>query len=1360
MPITPAAAATAVQYSAASGGVVGFGNAGVPPPAQLALTAGEASATVGVQATGWSVGNIGTVPALWAVAATPGEVAFLSSSGTLAAGATVNIGPMAMLAGLKSIMLTSGTAGAIIIGSPAPLTGVAAPPPSPPTTATLSGATTAVAAAAQTYTVTLNAAADQTYTITWSVTGGTPASGTSTITSGNTSASVGVTFPSAGAASVDFTVSPSLTRAGRPITVTVSGAAPPPPPVAPSGAILLRPMSTWAGSQPWTTGHVFAPGEIASAETVGAAGATVQVDVRTRYADGSLRFAVLSGITTQADIPLLRNGTPASGTAVAEPTIAATVAFTSVVDAASATVAGGSFTADIATARTAGITAWDRTTARKVRQILGPVMSEFHYFVPTPDAHTHVWFYVRAYSSGAVEVETVVENGWLQVASPGRRTYDVTVTVGGTSRYTGTGLVHYHHTRWSRVDWVGTAPTALMAQSTAHLQTTGAVPSYATLTPASGAYTTRPEYGTKHASYTSAEALRPAPFALANIDPSLGSGGDTDMYGIVPGWAATYLVGQNPGAHLACLANGPAMGRFSVHYRDETDGRPHRGSVHTTLGLNNTTPGVNDVSGSNPTLTPAPAGGVNTPEWKYTHSPAAYFTAAILSGRWSMIEGVQFVAATGELTQSGNTGAFRGIGWWDQNRGQGWKFRDRVQAELVTASHLAGTALSAGADLNQRLEAVGRVEQVVNDWHDWYVSGSATGQQTSARGNVFGLPYQNADFQLTDANNNEGEHAYGGLMTAIYILCALYGFDAQPALAGTQRTRLQALAEHFGKWPIGMLGANPAQTTWNWRIATFVALGFGTPGATSAGGDASTTTYRATWDAQWSAMEANHPWVSGTWPVTAATNNLRKIEYDNVSALRMRELTSFGADTDVSTFFWAAHYAHKVADRASLAGADLAIGRLLGSGTWANGLGSLMLTRPEFAVQSDRVLPSWRPASGELVNLFATGALTNTFESQRPPIDVGPDASGYPFLIDAYSGAIWNPYYKAGAYRYGALVIHGGGHGNYFGNETVVLKVGNTLAFERLDTPTFPLTVGDSEWAEHADGRPYSAHTYDLLAIQPPSAGGGTLGSLIRPLSQAAGGGAWLVPAGAPASRNDALNVGRSHRFELATKAWSRFSTNTFNSGTLGGYPSGNLWEGPAGASVWDNTLQRWWITANGASGSDAFIYWLDTSGTYGRTAAANGGAAFTVDTVTMRLVETGGLRLLILGGLNPAGTAVKLVYLDLANIAAGYQGVTLGSSIAATYHVGFDWVPDISRLIVFSGANLSGCYEVQIPATLSDTWAVTPRTYPGGATMVAPSSSYAKKLNWIPEARCFLILPRAANGSACNVYAYTPVGA
>lgn len=134
MPITPAAAATAVQYSAASGGVVGFGNAGAPPAPtpQLLLTAGQASVTVGVQATGWSVSNTGTVSAAWAVAATPGEVAFASSSGTLAAGANVNIGPLALLAGLKSIVLTSATAGAIISGSPAPFTGVAAPPPPPP----------------------------------------------------------------------------------------------------------------------------------------------------------------------------------------------------------------------------------------------------------------------------------------------------------------------------------------------------------------------------------------------------------------------------------------------------------------------------------------------------------------------------------------------------------------------------------------------------------------------------------------------------------------------------------------------------------------------------------------------------------------------------------------------------------------------------------------------------------------------------------------------------------------------------------------------------------------------------------------------------------------------------------------------------------------------------------------------------------------------------------------------------------------------------------------------------------------------------------------------------------------------------
>lgn len=94
----------------------------------------------------------------------------------------------------------------------------------PPSTATLSGPTSATSGGAVTYTVTLDRAADQTYTITPTASdSGSVSAPTVTIPVGQSSATFGATWPAAGTdRTVDFTIGPALTRAGRPITVSVT----------------------------------------------------------------------------------------------------------------------------------------------------------------------------------------------------------------------------------------------------------------------------------------------------------------------------------------------------------------------------------------------------------------------------------------------------------------------------------------------------------------------------------------------------------------------------------------------------------------------------------------------------------------------------------------------------------------------------------------------------------------------------------------------------------------------------------------------------------------------------------------------------------------------------------------------------------------------------------------------------------------------------------------------------------------------------------------------------------------------------------------------------------------------------------
>jgi hypothetical protein len=1220
---------------------------------------------------------------------------------------------------------------------------------SPATTMfTLSGPTSGVNGSPSTFTVTPDGTMAATVVVTPAATnGGSVSPSTLTFAVDATAAQTfTVTRASDGTSVVSITNNGGLTNAGTPINFATAASSP-------SGVASFTIVSSTGA---FTLGQAFVQGDIPSGQPITSSMAQFQADIRTRWPDGSARFAVLSGIATATGAVTLRSGgTPYSGSNVVEPSTTAVVDFTSVVNSSGGSVAGGTLQASLATARTNGSMSWTRTTAHRVRQILGPVMSEFHYFCPTADAHTHVWFYVRAYVNGSVEVETVVENGWLQVASSDRRNYNVAVTIAGTSRYTGS-LVHYHHTRWSRVDWAGTDPAVVPKHDVAYLQRTNVVPTLAVSALASAAYSTRPENGTKHNAWTQALAEQPTPFSLANIDPALGSGGDTDMYGIVPGWGATYLAEGNAGAFWSCVANGRALGHFPIHYRDEVDGRPFRGSVYPTLGVNTSNSGLSETGGF-ALSTPTPSGGVPSPEWYYSHSPAAYFTAALLTGRWQFIEGCQFTVGTAEMQNGFVWGGYRVNGWWEQNRYLGWKMRDRVQAELLTPSEYAGSAVT-GADLSQRTEAVGRVTASVDMTYDYYVSGTSTSNPSRARGNAFGLPYQNADFDFYNTNN-DGEYGYGGLQNGIYTLGFLYAFDAEPSVTAATTTKLRGLAEHFGKFTCGLLGAQPSGSNWDWRVFGFVTQTFGTPGALTSGGDANEAvqTYRASWNANWTRITngvAPFNW-SGTPPQSLPSDNiLRKVRETGGTALTFSTLTTFPTDTDVVTLIWSANYMHKVANRATISGADTAIGRLIGSDTWIEGLSNIMLTRPEFAVKTDRYLPSWVPATvGAAVKLTTTNALDAV---DLEGVWSGDSAAHF----GDYSGGAYNRYWG----NFGAHVLHGGGH-SASNDNSVFLFDYNDLTFKRVGGPTQLGSDGAYETAiesgggsvsnpcEYTTGVPGSAHTYDCLMILPPSLGGGTKGSLLRPVASAVG-------------RAASRSTGWSHRFDLSTLAWEKWSTNNASN-----------WDN-GGTTCWDTSRNKVWpITSTGMTNAVS----LDlASATWSNSGGAHPSMSNSYPDTVLSAYEAQRDIVVISTCQDGGGAGQSFYWFAGSSNGSARTSVTFSSGTLPDARFGSGvllYIPELGKLIYWTRQDMDAYYEITVPASPASSWSWVRVAITGSGRPSllpnAPRQETFRRMDYAPQLKslvfvacrslsdfqfgnqvvCIRIVPNATGGSYSTTF-------
>lgn len=92
-------------------------------------------------------------------------------------------------------------------------------------------------------------------------------------------------------------------------------------------------------------------------------------------------------------------------------------------------------------------------------------------------------------------------------------------------------------------------------------------------------------------------------------------------------------------------------------------------------------------------------------------------------------------------------------------------------------------------------------------------------------------------------------------------------------------------------------------------------------------------------------------------------------------------------------------------------------------------------------------------------------------------------AEGFPAIIDSWSGGAFDQARKR-------LVVQGGGHNAYAGNEILALSFGNAPGWSRLTEPFSPVTSADlvggggtNTTGYYADLSPAACHTYNTLAI-------------------------------------------------------------------------------------------------------------------------------------------------------------------------------------------------------------------------------------------------------------------------------------
>jgi hypothetical protein len=340
---------------------------------------------------------------------------------------------------------------------------------------------------------------------------------------------------------------------------------------APVTTVTLRPPAGRpAKGVPITFGQVFKKGDIKQGVLVGAPDASVQADVKRKYDDGSVRFAVISvmmpelaGETAVAlgDGALAQEATPrpvqAADLLKTDFDAAVTLRFP---DGAERSASARKFLE----AAGAGARTW----------LAGPVATEWLLDgVPADkdgkaDPDLRVQFQVRAYAGcKAVRVSVVVENCLDTWA--GNIGYDVAVALGKEHRvaYEKKDVNHRRLSRWRKEFWWPAAPPqADVVHDLAYLSSTGALPNY-------DRSVAIPE---------KALAALAAQWARSSETDIMGSGsltkympttGGRPEIGPYPNWTVQYLLSMDPRAKAVVLGNGDLAGSWPIHVRSARTGR-------------------------------------------------------------------------------------------------------------------------------------------------------------------------------------------------------------------------------------------------------------------------------------------------------------------------------------------------------------------------------------------------------------------------------------------------------------------------------------------------------------------------------------------------------------------------------------------------------------------------------------------------------------------------------------------------------------------------------------------------------------------------------------------------------------------
>ncbi|HKB12342.1 MAG TPA: hypothetical protein VKD69_16885 [Vicinamibacterales bacterium] len=285
----------------------------------------------------------------------------------------------------------------------------------------------------------------------------------------------------------------------------------------------------------WATFGVALPqGAAKSALQVGSL--PTQTDVKVRWPDGSIRFAVVSANVPRAGALPIVAGANLPGTfSPAPPQASVTL-----------TIGGRAHVATLMPAQMHGD-----------RWLNGPLVTEGRAVI-APGAHPflRVIFDVRSYAGGGHRVDITTEN-CLDVASSDQVTYDVAIAINGKPVFQQANVVHKYLSRWRQVFTTGLEESTVTPNLTS-FALAGALPAYLTTV----AQPRRALIGPG----VSGSGFGILGFGDLTVPMNAHSG--RPELAPYPDWTAQYLVGGRADQRGYVLRHGELAGSWGVHIKE------------------------------------------------------------------------------------------------------------------------------------------------------------------------------------------------------------------------------------------------------------------------------------------------------------------------------------------------------------------------------------------------------------------------------------------------------------------------------------------------------------------------------------------------------------------------------------------------------------------------------------------------------------------------------------------------------------------------------------------------------------------------------------------------------------------------